>query len=218
MNTSTDLGAIAARMQERAILLVTEQTKLSVSEKQLQTVLDEEQKELSINNDIRRNLLLATNSRNGVELELYDAKDKVADYTRKIDQLKFETETIQKESHRTSKQWESDVQNIYSRHQLSMEVYEQAWGLALEDKARIRKEREERISDLQSCVHEVEDQRETIRAESDRLREELAILESGNGADKEVFTLSTQIQAAVTQVRLPFFLFPSASFNLSFLF
>ena len=90
--------ALASRIQDRAIQFFAEQQKLESFTAQLEETKSLEEKESNINRFIRRGLLETTRSRHSVELELHDFTDRKTGYVQSLEQLRGETEKIQKET------------------------------------------------------------------------------------------------------------------------
>jgi hypothetical protein len=198
---SGGIGAVAARIQDRAMQLHAEQTNLRAARTHLETLLETEKEEVApVNRSMRRNLLTATNHRNGVELELYNARDKIDFYLQTIQHLANDIEAIQDATERVGDQWQDDVNDLYSRHHLDMEVYKQSWEVSLEAKSRLQLQREEKRNAVQSSILEMERIESSTRSESERLREDIVTLEQTDDTDGDVFCLATRVQEALTQV------------------
>jgi hypothetical protein len=200
VGTGTGIGAVASRIQDRAMQLHAEQTKLRAVRMQLETLLETERDEAAVNHSTRRTLLAATNSRNGVELELYNARDKIDYYLLTIQQLENDIQALQDSTERVVDQWQGDVKDLYSRHDLDMEVYKQSWEISLETKSRLQLQRQENRNDVQSRILEMENSENLMRTESGRLQEEIVALEQADDTDGDVFCLATKVQEALAQV------------------
>lgn len=196
-----NMVAVAARIQDRAMQLHAEQTKLNTVLAELDKTRDEARKETAVNSSRRRNMLEAINSRNGIELELYQARDKIDGYRTTIQKLQQETEIIEEAIAKAQAQWKDDVQNLYSPHQLEMELYQQTLEAALEAREQRSRQRAEQLEKLETKARDLKEREECLRLECTALREETQSLEKReDDEDKEVSSLASQVREALAKV------------------
>jgi chromosome segregation ATPase len=196
-----NMVAVAARIQDRAMQLHAEQTKLNTVLAELDKTRHEAQKETDVNSSRRRNMLEAINSRNGIELELYQARDKIDGYRTTIQKLQQETEIIEEAIAKAQAQWKDDVQNLYSPHQLEMELYQQTLEAALDAREQRSRQRAEQLEKLETKARNLKEREECLRLECTILREGTQSLEKREDAeDKEVSSLASQVREALAKV------------------
>jgi chromosome segregation ATPase len=196
-----NMVAVAARIQDRAMQLLSEQTKLNAAKTELKRIQDEAKKETQVNHSRRRKLLETTNSRNGVELELCKARGRINSYRKSIDILQQETQRTELETTKVQAQWQDDVKNIYSPHQLQMELYRKSLEAALEVNERRTIKRLKRLEQYGANSRRLKEEEGHLRQECSTLEAEtLALAKSEEDGDEEVSSLATQVREALSKV------------------
>jgi hypothetical protein len=122
-NIGTDMMAVARRIQERALVLDDEQCRVRATEPILLDLCKTLKKEQARNDEQRRELLLKTNERNVVELEIFGVKDSIKEHLKQataMDQEILHAEEIIAElvTRRTQ-----TTKKVYGPNLASMETY-----------------------------------------------------------------------------------------------
>jgi chromosome segregation ATPase len=201
--------AVAARIQDRAMQLLLEQTKLNDAKTELQKIQDSARKESQVNDSRRRILLATTNSRNGVELELYKARDKISDYKKLIQKLREETQKIEDQTKKVEAQWKDDVENIYSRCQLEMELYQHSLETSLQANEQRANQRVEQLDQLEARARNLNEEEGALRRACQTLETDIERLErEEEDGDEEVSSLALEVREALAEVSVLFVDFP----------
>jgi hypothetical protein len=203
-----NMAAVAARIQERHTQLLAEQATLELTKAELAEIQEVQQTQhVSINDSIRRTLLQVTRSRTGVELELFQARDEVHDYTRSIQELQHSTENLERETDQIHGTWKAAIETIYSAHELEMDLYQRSLEETVQecdDKATRRKKE---WMDMETQIKRAQDETTRFQRETNVNDVDIETMESAEQQDdEEVAALASKIRAALSTVRIYSFL------------
>ena len=205
LSTTADekMAAVAARIQDRAMQLLSEQTKLNDAKVELSKLLESIEQESLLNDSHRQKLLNMTNSRNGMELELFELVARKRKHTELIERVHQETEMIERQIEIIEKQLEDDVKNVYSSHQLEMELYMQSFERTLVERQRRTSQRAEQVDKLRCTSQTLKEEENTMIQERNILESEIQRLEkAGEKEDEEVSSLATQVREALAEASI----------------
>jgi chromosome segregation ATPase len=201
-NNNNSMATVAARIQDRAMQLMSERATLEVVKtelEQIQTVANREQEE---NHSIRRTLLTTTRSRHGIELELFEARDQAENTTDSIDTLKQTTEEILEETAQAKLQWEDAVHKIYSTHQLEMDLYQRSLEGSVRKCEEQTNRRKERLQELEQKTDRLCREQESLVQETRSIQTEVEVIEQAEKhKDEQVSTLAEKVRTALAKVR-----------------
>ena len=193
MSIGTDMMAVATRIQERARILMEERRKVIDQEQVLIELRTARHQEQAINDRRRKHLLERLNERNAVELEIFDVRDAIHDHkenTEVAEQQTIESEQriellVEKRTHETTA--------FYGPNHAQMESYSVALKTVVESKERDIERRRKRLESIRGELANSKTQEESIRRETETIREAMTIrgYEYGTGGDRDGATTTT---------------------------
>lgn len=196
------MASVAARIQERANILIAERQKLNDAKNRLVELEQERDREQRINDLRRRHLLEVTNARNEVELDIFKAKDEIQDLERSIVECEQEGRLCRERCNQAREDYAQKVETIYGPHTVEMELYERALKetvQAREEKLRLRLER---LTAIRTQCKSIEAEEEGFRQEAKRLQEEAATLKSQATCSEKndvITNLSKRIRETISE-------------------
>jgi hypothetical protein len=198
---SNNMAAVAARIQERHGQLLAEQATLELTKAELAEIQAVEAQHVSINDSIHRMLLHVTRSRTGVELELFQARDQVHDYTRSIEQLQESAEHLEQETDQIHGTWKTAVETTYSAHALEMDLYQRALEESVQEcESRATRRKNEWI-EMETHIQRAQDETTRFHLEVKSIEVDIETMESVEQRDdEEVATIALKIREALSKV------------------
>jgi chromosome segregation ATPase len=202
-SANSNMAAVAARIQERALQLQSERAKWDLAKAELEQAQSIAAKERQVNHSIRRTLLATTRSRHGVELELYEAQDQAQSCTQCIESLEQEAENVMEQTEIVQERWEDAVRTTYASHQLDMEVYRHSLDQSLREREARSSRKKRGLEEIVSQTSQLSTREERLRDESKNLKSEISDLESKEeGGDCDVAALATKVREFISKVRV----------------
>jgi DNA repair exonuclease SbcCD ATPase subunit len=202
-SANSNMAAVAARIQERALQLQSERAKWDLAKVELEQAQSIAAKERQVNHSIRRTLLATTRSRHGIELELYEAQDQAHSCMQSIVSLQHEAENVMEQTEIVQERWEDAVRTTYASHQLGMEVYRHSLDQSLREREDRSSQRKRRLEEIFSQTAQLSSREEHLRDESKNLKREISDLESKEeGGDCDVASLATKVRELISKVRI----------------
>jgi chromosome segregation ATPase len=195
------MAAVAARIQERHTQLLAEQATLELTKAELAEIQAVQAQHVSINDSIHRTLLHVTRSRTGVELELFQARDQVHDYTRSIEQLQDSTEHLERETDQIHDTWKTAVETVYSGHELEMDLYQRALEETVLECEKRTTRRKNEWMEMETQIQRAQDETTRFHREANGYEVDIETMESMEQQDdEEVATLALNIREALSKV------------------
>jgi chromosome segregation ATPase len=199
-----DMASVAARIQERASILIIERKKLNDTRDQLLELEQERDREQQINDLRRRHLLEITNARNEVELDIFKAKDQIQDLERSIVECEDESRLLQERYKQATEEYNHKLETMYGPQMLEMELYEQALKETVQAGEKKLQGRLDRLTSICAECTSIEAEEEAFRKEARRFQEEANKLRSqatpSSGKDEAIANLSKRIREAICEV------------------
>ena len=198
---NNNMAAVAARIQERHTQLLAEQATLELTKAELAEIQAVQAQHVSINDSIHRTLLHVTRSRTGVELELFQARDQVHDYTRSIEQLQDSTENLERETDQIHGTWKTAVETIYSAHALEMDLYQRALEENVQECENRATRRKNEWMEMETKIQRAQDETTRSTETGRSIEVDIKTMESVEQQnDEDVATLALKIRDALSKV------------------
>ena len=192
------IATVAQRIRDRALQLEATRLELSQLQTTVQTARDTLATERRANAAVRTDLLTALQSRHGVELELLSVQDRTVGVEEEIAQLHVETEQIRQATAARRTKWSSVEAAVCVPHEVEAGTYQLAARDVVRRLDEQRERRTRRLTQLTDRTHLALEDCADMQREMDRLREEMAEMESREEAeDEEVAALAMQIRATI---------------------
>lgn len=172
-NIGTDMMAVARRIQERARVLNDEQRMVQATELVLLDLCKTLKTEQAVNDEQRRKLLLATNERNMVELEIFAVKDSIEEHLKQIKAREQETlrsqETI---AELVAKRIET-TKKVYGPNLARMETYSRVLETIVGSKEKAMQTRSKLLEDLRAQLEDSKTRNELMIRETKDTKESI---------------------------------------------
>jgi chromosome segregation ATPase len=198
---NNNMAAVAARIQERHTQLLAEQATLELTKAELAEIQAVQAQHGSINDSIHRTLLQVTRSRTGVELELFQARDQVHDYTRSIEQLQDSTDHLERETDQIHGTWKTAVETIYSAHEFKRPLYQRVLEESVQECENRATRRKNEWIEMETQIQRAQDETTRFRRQANGYEVDIETMESVEQQDdEEVATLALKIREALSKV------------------
>jgi chromosome segregation ATPase len=195
------IAAVATRIQERALELVSERAAVELAKaemEEIQQALDEETKK---NGAVRRTMLSIVRSRHGLELELWKVKDQQEERLTKIFEYECETEKLNDGASELEEVWEETVRDLYVDHDMQRELFSRSVQGRIRRRENHIKDRERRLRQLQQESKQFEQEEKRMVHQTNQLKSKIAETnERKETEDEEVAALAMQIRSTVAKV------------------
>ena len=193
--------SVAARIQERALQLISERAILDAAKADLEHTQAIAEKETEINLAMRRSWLSAMSNRTSAELDLFAVRDKAQECAFSTHQLEEETREIQDETAKLNSQWKDDIKNLYAAQYLSMELHRRSLGCSIEVRENRETRQKDQLRELEQTADSLNKEKESMIEESKTIRLEIKSLEAIRKAeDQEVSELAIKVREALAKV------------------
>jgi dsDNA-specific endonuclease/ATPase MutS2 len=174
---------------------------LELTKAELKEIQVVQAQHVSINDSIHRTLLHVTRSRTGVELELFQARDQVHDYTRSIEQLQDSAENLEREADQIHGTWKTAVETIYSAHALEIDLYQRALEESVQDCENRATRRKNEWMEMEQKIQRAQDETTRFHRQARECSTTIETMENVEQQDDEgVATLALKIREAVSKV------------------
>jgi chromosome segregation ATPase len=196
------MASVAARIQDRANILVAERHALRDAVGRLAELEGERRREQSINDMRRRHLLEVSNARNEVELDIFKARDQIQDLERSILDCEHEARESDDRDDKAKDDHILKVQTIYGLHRLEMELYLRAFSETIQAREKKIQRRLELLAAIRAQGETVKAEEESFRKEARQLQEETDNLSQAipTGHDEVLTNLSKRIRETILEV------------------
>lgn len=198
---SSNMAALATRIQDRANQFLNEQGKLTNLQTELEQLKALEEMHVVQNQNLRLELLETTRGRHGMELEILHAEKNCRALETEIQTFQEETKEMEKKTLEVEQKFDNDIENLYAPHLAQIELYQQVMDTnrqeTMDQKSRKRQRQEQvqaRILQLKEEILDFDEKAQDLSEQMKTLKQEEL---QGNA---KVTSLASEVQQALAEV------------------
>jgi chromosome segregation ATPase len=197
---SSNIAAVAARLQDRATQLVSEKASLGLTASELsdaQAILDKERR---VNATLRKSVLETVVQRHSAELDVMRLEEQKESIEANTQRVQRQLDNASDENELQKEEWDDKARSLYVKHVVDMDVCLRQWEAATKHQQDAKQRKETRLREL--TRKSVEAQRHIMGMKErikDLQRELLAAEEKEEDDDEEAAAMAMQIKATLAK-------------------
>jgi chromosome segregation ATPase len=195
------IAAVAAKFQDRASQLVSEQATLDLNLEKLKEVQSKLRQEELDNRKARLEMLTSVCKRQTIELDLMKLEDEIVVKERCVAQDRDEVEKLQAKIEHM-RRYAATLEAYYSTHTTETDLFRRIFEGEIRQKEQDAEQREQTLRNLLRNSEQVKLEIEDVNRQTEQLIQEQRQLElQAELEDEEIAAIGMQIKATLSKVR-----------------
>jgi len=199
---NNSIAVVAARIQERAFQLSSEQAKLKEVKSELEEVKEVYSNALEENFSMRREMLEILNTRNEMELNnVMKLKDEIILYETKVEEIARKCDEDKQRLEYIQNKLEDSEKTVYAKHEADQELFKRNVEGRLDRRQKRKKKRQDYLNFLAKTSLEADESAATLHNKIQKTRKKISSIDFyEDREDEEIASIAMNIRATLSKV------------------